>query len=186
MKKKNLKWYHNVFANIDSDQFRRIHTYLLEHPFSKKHIKQFISKLSSHTPYTKWVKIIFEIIPEATPRPRLGQSGFYVKNSGDNRGFMNKFYSLENVHLPHITGPCGFYLKLYLPIPKSLPRVDTLLAELGIIRPSKRPDWDNLGKTYSDMIQPYILEDDAFIVDSSVSKYYSLKPRVEILLKYNE
>lgn len=184
MKRKNLKWYHTTFANIDEDQFERIQEYLKDRPFNKKQRAQFIERLETDSSYSHWVRIIFYIIPEPTPRPKLGKSIFYVKNSDTNRKFMNKFYSLEQANLPHISGACELDLDLYFPIPKHFNRVDTLLAELKVIRPAKRPDWDNLGKTYSDMIQPYILEDDGMIVDSNVSKYYSLKPRVEIVLKY--
>jgi Holliday junction resolvase RusA-like endonuclease len=83
-----------------------------------------------------------------------------------------------------VKGACSFDCKCYLPIPTSWSKVDTLLAELGIKRPISTPDWDNLGKTYSDMIQPWLLFNDSFIVDGACHKYYSLKPRVEITLEY--
>ena len=62
--------------------------------------------------------------------------------------------------------------------------VDTILAELGLIKPITTPDWDNLGKTYSDMVQKHLLLNDSLITDGSVSKRYSLKPRIEITITY--
>ena len=47
-----------------------------------------------------------------------------------------------------------------------------------------KPDWDNLAKTYSDMIQDVILDDDAYIVEGTSMKYYSWKPRIEITIQY--
>lgn len=184
MKKKNLKHYRSAFSHIDEDQFNRIQNYLKENPLNKNQVQKFKEAILTHKEYSSWVTIVFYAIPEPTPRPKFGNSRFYVKNSDSNRTFMNKFYSLEQANLPHITGECALDLDLYFPIPKSFNRVDTLLAEIGMLRPAKRPDWDNLGKTYSDMIQPYILEDDGFIVDSTVRKFYSLKPRIEITLRY--
>lgn len=91
----------------------------------------------------------------------------------------------SNKELYHfISTPCEFIVNNYFPIPKSFSKVDTILAELGIIEMIARPDWDNLGKTYSDMIQKWILCDDSLIIHGESNKFYSLKPRVEIIIKY--
>ena len=65
-------------------------------------------------------------------------------------------------------------------------RAEKMLAELGFIRPISKPDFDNLAKTYSDMIQGSLLYDDQLIVEGRSSKYYSIKPRIEITLEYME
>ena len=64
--------------------------------------------------------------------------------------------------------------------------VNKILAELGFIRPISKPDWDNLAKAYCDMIQGYLLEDDALIIEGISKKYYSIKPRVEITIEWME
>ena len=71
-------------------------------------------------------------------------------------------------------------------MPKNMPKVDVILSELGLNDMITTPDWDNLGKTYSDMIQKWILSKDSLIIDGRSKKFYSLKPRVEILIKYRE
>ena len=63
-------------------------------------------------------------------------------------------------------------------------KIETILAELGYIRPISKPDWDNLGKTYSDMLTDVLILDDAHVVDGRCSKYYSLHPRIEMDIKY--
>jgi hypothetical protein len=60
------------------------------------------------------------------------------------------------------------------------------LAEKGIIEPMQDPDWDNLGKTYSDMIQGLLILNDNIIVDGHVKKHFSIKPRVHICIKYQD
>ena len=139
MKKKNLKHYRSAFSHIDEDQFNRIQNYLKENPLNKNQVQKFKEAILTHKEYSSWVTIVFYAIPEPTPRPKFGNSRFYVKNSDSNRTFMNKFYSLEQANLPHITGECALDLDLYFPIPKSFNRVDTLLAEIGMLRPAKRP-----------------------------------------------
>ena len=57
---------------------------------------------------------------------------------------------------------------------------------MGLIYPINKPDWDNLGKTYSDMIQDYLIADDALIIKGTSEKFYSIKPRIEIEIEYME
>ena len=85
-----------------------------------------------------------------------------------------------------ITTPCKFTCRSYLPIPKSMSAIEKILAEMGLIRPITKPDWDNIGKTYSDMIQGMLLLDDSLIIEGVSKKYYSTKPRVEIYIEYME
>lgn len=65
-----------------------------------------------------------------------------------------------------------------------MPPVTKICAEFGLVRPVGKPDWDNLAKTYCDMIQGLIIADDKLIVDGRLRKFYSVKPRVEIDLFY--
>jgi Holliday junction resolvase RusA-like endonuclease len=88
--------------------------------------------------------------------------------------------------LPLISTPCKFFCTSYFPTPESMPNADKLLAEMGLIRPISKPDWDNVGKAYSDMIQGTLLFDDSLIVEGISKKFYSVKPRIEIHIEYME
>jgi Holliday junction resolvase RusA-like endonuclease len=50
----------------------------------------------------------------------------------------------------------------------------------GEIRPTKKPDYDNIGKTISDALNGIAYRDDAQITDAVVRKRYALEPRVEV------
>ena len=65
-------------------------------------------------------------------------------------------------------------------------KIERVLAEMGFIRPISKPDWDNVAKAYCDMIQGFLIYDDSLIIDGTSSKYYSLKPRIEITIEYME
>ena len=73
---------------------------------------------------------------------------------------------------------------MYIKTPSYFNATDTFLAEIGLIRAPKKPDWDNAGKKYCDMFNYNIWTDDALVIDASVHKYYSILPRVEIKLRY--
>lgn len=188
MKAKNIKEYLKKYSHISSNAFTRVKNFIETHKFTKKDREKFHEGISLYTNKKNdeiTLKLVFDIIPEPTPRPRLGKGGrFYVKNSSSNNKFVEAIVKSNKELFQVVEGPCSFILNSYLPIPQSFNKVDTLLAELGILRPNKKPDWDNLGKTYSDAIQPWIISDDAIIVDAESHKYYSLKPRVEIIIKY--
>ena len=69
-------------------------------------------------------------------------------------------------------------------IPKYYNVTQTFLAEIGLDRPITKPDWDNIGKAYSDMYNANVWLDDAMTTDGCVHKYYSILPRVEIRLSF--
>ena len=61
---------------------------------------------------------------------------------------------------------------------------EKLLSEEGFVRPETDKDWDNYGKAYSDMIQGILIMNDCTITMGRVDKYYSIKPRVVIIINY--
>lgn len=133
----------------------------------------------------EWNKLTmtFYIEPKATPRPRLSRfGGFYVKGAADNKSFFKKYAKKRN--LPYINTECHIYIRCYLPTPKSMSKDNKANAEVGNIRPLSKPDFDNLAKTYCDMMVGVILCDDSIITKGTLEKFYSIKPRVEIELKY--
>lgn len=187
IKKKNLRRYEESYQWISHDSFERIQNYLQLHPLKTSQLEKLRTAIQKNQKIRyKYLKIVLDIIPESTPRPRLGQFRFYVSNSHDNNAFTELMVKSKKDLYHYITTPCKFIVHNYFPIPNSFSRLETILAELNQIEMISRPDWDNLGKTYSDMIQKWILMDDALIIDGESHKHYSLKPRVEITIQYQE
>ena len=71
----------------------------------------------------------------------------------------------------------------YYCIPKSTNKRARQDMLNGIIRPTKRPDFDNIGKIICDSLNMIAYHDDSAIVDGRVRKFYSDVPRVEVILK---
>lgn len=177
------KEYEEKYKDIPSSPTGRI-GYLLNHinlSRYKESIFDRIKEISS----IKWKKYEYTIylLPKATPRPRAGKYGvFYVKGAKNNKKIFSKY--LIDVDYSMIFTPCKFTCRTYYPIPSSMSNQEKILAELGYIRPITEPDWDNVAKAYCDMIQDTILYNDSLIIDGSSSKFYSVKPRIEVVIEY--
>lgn len=151
--------------------------------------------------YYTTIRVVLNVIPEGAKRPRyrfvnrgnlinaaINDPGFihvYSPGAAANHDYMKKLVDNEIVQLQHlICTPCNVHFRAYFPTPKSYNKQEVFMAELGLNRHLVKPDWDNIGKLYSDMYNSNIWIDDALTIDGTVSKYYSILPRVEIDLSY--
>lgn len=71
----------------------------------------------------------------------------------------------------------------YFQVPASASKKKKLLMLSHIIRPTKKPDWDNIGKVVADSLNKVGYRDDAQVVDAQVRKFYSSRPRVEVIIQ---
>ena len=71
----------------------------------------------------------------------------------------------------------------YYPIPKSASKKKQKAMRENRIRPTKKPDWDNIGKIVCDSLNSVAYRDDAQIVDAMVRKFYSDNPRVLVTIR---
>ena len=53
----------------------------------------------------------------------------------------------------------------------------------GVLRPTKKPDCDNVGKIIADSLNGLAYRDDAQIVRMIIEKYYAAIPRVEVTVE---
>lgn len=183
--KKELKLYQEEYGNVSKDHLDRIYEFL--DGVKDTQLKGIRDDIENNLD-TKWktISFIFYFIPKATPRARLSGFGkhFYVADAMNNRKLMEKFVKEELSDFNIITTACKFYCDCYFPIPKTMNKSEKLRAELKLVNNLTKPDWDNLGKTYSDMIQNTIIMDDSLIIEGRVRKYYSSKPRIELTIEY--
>ena len=183
--KKIEKEYNDHYGSIPKDETERF-AYLLKTLNLRKRASKSISTRIQELLNAKWASHNFTIwlVPAATPRPRHNSrfNFFYVTGAKINKDIFHEF--MEQHKLPMITTPCKFTCISYLPTPKSMNSDEKVLAEMGLVRPTSKPDFDNLAKTYADMIQDSLIYDDALIVEGKSSKFYSIKPRIEIRIEY--
>lgn len=187
------KEYQELYGNIP-DKFGARLEYLLN-AVNLQRCKQSIFEEIDRIRNINWIHhdFVINILPKATPRPRASSRNgthtfFYVKGASDNKKMFKKYMEENQLKdkIPMIYTPTKFHIKAYFPIPKSMTGVEKVLAELGFIRHIVKPDFDNIAKTYADMITGLILYDDSIIIEGSLKKYYSVKPRIEISISYME
>ena len=68
--------------------------------------------------------------------------------------------------------------------PTGMSKQEKILAEMELVHNVNAPDWDNLGKTYSDMVQDVLISNDSLVFRGSVKKCYSVLPRIEVKLRF--
>lgn len=66
----------------------------------------------------------------------------------------------------------------FFSVPKSASKKKHLAMIDRLIRPTRKPDFDNIGKIICDALNGIAYRDDAQIVDALVRKFYSDTPRV--------
>ena len=71
----------------------------------------------------------------------------------------------------------------YYDIPKSTSKKKRRLMLEHKIRPTKKPDFDNIGKIVCDSLNLIAYHDDSAIVDAQVRKFYSENPRVDVTIR---
>ena len=82
-----------------------------------------------------------------------------------------------------IDGPCCLDILACFEVPKSKSKKFKERALLGLERPTKKPDIDNIVKALQDALNGLAYKDDSSIVFLSVAKCYSEVPRVEVILR---
>ena len=147
-------------------------------------------------------KIVLFEVPEGSPRPRfrivnrknlsnmaLSNPNFvhvYSLTGKEDNQFMRRLMSQEDFNAldQMICTPCIVDIDAYFKTPSVFNKEDIILAEIGLHRPITKPDWDNIGKKYSDMFNSNVWLDDIMVIDGSIHRYYSVLPRVEIRIRY--
>jgi Holliday junction resolvase RusA-like endonuclease len=95
------------------------------------------------------------------------------------------FITQAAIHAPEtpFSGPITLSAAFHMPIPKSWPKWRKDEAMEYNIRPTCKPDIDNLVKLTMDAMNGIFWHDDAQIVSISATKCYSDDPRIAIYLK---
>ena len=76
--------------------------------------------------------------------------------------------------------PLCMEVKAEYMIPASASKAKRAAMARGEIRPMKKPDWDNVGKVVSDALNKLAYRDDTQIVDCTVRKFYSERPKITV------
>ena len=133
------------------------------------------------------MKIIIPIIPTAQMRARHGTAGGFSRTYKHEKqearenvlmALLAKFQPAEPMQ-----GEIMLGVKAYLPIPTSKPKGWKAAAASGQVRPTTKPDLDNIIKNIKDCLSMMrFWHDDKQVVGylPGTGKYYSDSPRWEV------
>jgi Holliday junction resolvase RusA-like endonuclease len=75
----------------------------------------------------------------------------------------------------------AIYIRVGIPASYSKQKRKDALS--GVLKPTKKPDLDNVAKCHLDAIQGIIILDDKLVVNLHVTKVYAETPAVEVMVK---
>lgn len=138
---------------------------------------------------TRKVEFVIEGEPFGKQRPRVFQTA-----SGRSKAITPKGTVIyENlVRISYRMAAAGYcfpddasimvQITAYYSVPASASRKRKEEMLEGKIRPTKKPDFDNIGKVICDSLNKMAYKDDSAIVEAHINKYYSNNPRVKVVL----
>jgi Holliday junction resolvase RusA-like endonuclease len=83
---------------------------------------------------------------------------------------------------PLMTGMLSVVVFAFFPIPARWPKRKKEQARARLLRPTVKPDWDNIGKT-TDALNAVVWGDDASVVDGFVRKFYADLPELVVTVE---
>ena len=116
-------------------------------------------------------------------RPRFRQNGmpYTPQKTLDYEELIKTEYMIQVREKPFPKDVClAITINAYMAYPQNTAKWKLPLIFKNLIRPTKKPDWDNIGKIVTDALNKVAYHDDAQIVSGTVNKYYSSEPRTEI------
>jgi Holliday junction resolvase RusA-like endonuclease len=115
--------------------------------------------------------------PVAKGRPRMTRTGraYTPAKTRAAEGYMRHAIAAQ-AGQPMLEGALSVEVVAMLPIPSSWSKAKQAAAAAGALRPTGKPDGDNLAKSICDAANGLLWHDDGQIVRLLVSKVYSDKP----------
>lgn len=125
--------------------------------------------------------------PRGKGRPKFANKGKFVttytpKETASYENLIKVEYREQGgKYYPDNPLTCTIYA--FYSIPKSTSKKKQELMKSKDIRPTKKPDVDNIAKVVLDALNGVAYRDDTQITDLIVRKYYSEVPRLDIEIK---
>lgn len=202
-RKDKQKEYNEKYGDIPKDYTERLNYMIDLYNISESKMNEIVLKRMNMQNNLSYIPIFITLyqIPEGMPRPRfriIKKDNYmdaaiefpqyiqvYSPGAQEDYRYFNKLNvdGLLNLHT-FVQTPCIVNISSFFPTPKYFNTTDIFLAEMGLHRYDLSPDWDNIGKKYSDIYNDSVWLDDKLVISGTSDKYYSILPRVEIKLYY--
>lgn len=137
------------------------------------------------------MKAVFTVLgePQGKGRPKFARRGKYVsvRTPEKTKAYENAIQAAYLQQCGNVGFPEGSQMELrvtaYFKIPKSTSKKkrETMLS--GEVRPTKKPDGDNILKAVADALNGVAYKDDAYVVKMEIEKYYGEPERIDVVLQ---
>ena len=123
---------------------------------------------------------------QAKQRPRFSKSGivYTPKETRVYEDFVRLCYSdyANQYQWEPYGGQLRAEIEVFIQVPKSDSKLNKQAKIIGEIRPTIKPDCDNLAKSLLDSLNGWAYQDDNQIVELEVKKFYSEESGVKVKL----
>ena len=123
---------------------------------------------------------------QAKQRPRFSKSGivYTPKETRVYENFVRVCYSdyANQYKWEPYDGQLRAEVEVFIQVPKSDSKLKKQAKIIGEIRPTIKPDCDNLAKSILDSLNGLAYQDDRQIIELSVKKFYAEQPEVRVKL----
>jgi Holliday junction resolvase RusA-like endonuclease len=125
--------------------------------------------------------------PKGKGRPRFSRVGSFTKVYTDKQtltyeALIATFAKQAMGGTEPLKTPVSVFLYVRLPIPQSYPKKRKEACLNGSEMPCKKPDIDNIAKTYLDAMNGVIFVDDTQVIDLHVKKVYATEAGVDVMV----
>jgi Holliday junction resolvase RusA-like endonuclease len=125
--------------------------------------------------------------PKGKGRPRFTRAGKFTRVYTDKQTLdyeaLIKFFAAEAMgSTDPLETPVSVYLYIRHAVPQSYSKKRTEACLSGLEQPCKKPDIDNIAKTYLDGMNGVIFKDDTQVIDLHVKKVYSAVPGCDVMV----
>lgn len=123
---------------------------------------------------------------QAKQRPRFSKSGivYTPKETRVYEDFVRLCYSdyANQYQWEPYDGQLRAEIEVFIQVPKSDSKLNKQAKIIGEIRPTIKPDCDNLAKSILDSLNGLAYQDDRQIIELSVKKFYAEQSEVRVKL----
>lgn len=130
------------------------------------------------------ITLRIDIEPRGKGRPRFGKGRTFT--DAKTRAYESRIQGEARLAMTghrRLDGPVHVHVTAFMPIPKSWSIGKQQMAIQGALRPTSKPDGDNLLKAACDPLNGIVWDDDAQIVEATVIKRYSSSPALVVVAR---
>lgn len=128
--------------------------------------------------------------PKGKQRPKFFKKGkfqgtYTPKKTVTYEAYVKELFAIKYPAFIPLDSALTIKIWAGLLIPKSTSKKKEGMMKLGIIKPTKSPDVDNILKTVMDALEKLAYKNDSQICHVVIDKDYSERPRLEITISWS-